>query len=319
MPKEIFGNDYVFLPQKNLLSFEEITRLASNFVGLGVRKIRITGGEPLLRKNIEDLISMLAQLRSQDGSPIDLSLTTNGVLLRKKALLLKQAGLNRITVSLDALNDATFRRMNDVDVSVNTVLDGINAAHEAGFSSIKINMVVKAGLNEQEIIPMAHYFKDTPHILRFIEYMDVGSTNGWKLDHVLPSEEIIQRLTADGLGLKKLEQHSSSETAQRWAYQHHPGEIGFISSVSQAFCSSCTRARLSTEGRLFSCLFAHSGFDLRDFLREHKLSDAEITQQITSYWRQRKDNYSEQRLQFTQESANTNLSNQKIEMSYIGG
>jgi cyclic pyranopterin phosphate synthase len=319
MPKEKFGSDYVFLPQKNLLSFEEITRLAKIFVGLGVHKIRITGGEPLLRKNCEDLIAMLAQLRTNAGAPIDLSLTTNGVLLNKKAQQLKQAGLQRITVSLDALDDAIFRQMNDVDVAVDTVLEGIKAAQDAGFASLKINMVVKAGLNDHQVLPMAHYFKNTPHVLRFIEYMDVGTTNGWKLDHVLPSEAILQQLKADGLELMKLEQHSRSETAQRWGYQDHAGEIGFISSVTQAFCSGCTRARLSTEGQLFSCLFAQSGFDLRYFLRDQQADDAEISQQILGFWQQRKDNYSEQRLNANLENSIEHTQNKKIEMSYIGG
>jgi cyclic pyranopterin phosphate synthase len=319
MPKEKFGSDYAFLPQKNLLSFEEITRLAKIFVGLGVHKIRITGGEPLLRKNCEDLIAMLAQLRTNAGAPIDLSLTTNGVLLNKKAQQLKQAGLQRITVSLDALDDAIFRKMNDVDVAVDTVLEGIKAAQNAGFTSLKINMVVKAGLNDHQVLPMAHYFKNTPHVLRFIEYMDVGTTNGWKLDHVVSSEMILEQLKADGLKLNKLEQHSRSETAQRWGYQEHAGEIGFISSVTQAFCSGCTRARLSTEGQLFSCLFAQSGFDLRYFLRDQQADDAEISQQILGFWQQRKDNYSEQRLNANLENSIEHTQNKKIEMSYIGG
>ena len=321
MPKEVFDKDYPYLPHSALLSFEEITRLASLFLAHGVRKIRLTGGEPLLRKNIEELIAQLAQLRTVDGKAPDLTLTTNGSLLARKARSLKEAGLNRVTVSLDGLDDAVFRRMNDVDFPVADVLAGIEAAHAAGLSHIKVNMVVKRGTNDHEILPMARHFRGTGTTLRFIEYMDVGATNGWRMDEVLPSAELIERLRAE-LPLVPLEPSSPGETAERWGYadasgQHNPalGEVGVISSVTQAFCHDCNRARLSTEGKLYLCLFASQGYDLRSLLRGGA-SDAAIAAAIAPIWQQRTDRYSE--LRSTLPADNTQGA-RRVEMSYIGG
>ena len=321
MPKEVFDKDYPYLPHSALLSFEEITRLASLFLAHGVRKIRLTGGEPLLRKNIEELIAQLAQLRTVDGKAPDLTLTTNGSLLARKAKALKEAGLNRVTVSLDGLDDAVFRRMNDVDFPVADVLAGIEAAHAAGLSHIKVNMVVKRGTNDHEILPMARHFRGTGTTLRFIEYMDVGATNGWRMDEVLPSAELIKRLRAE-LPLVPLEPSSPGETAERWGYadasgQHDPalGEVGVISSVTQAFCHDCNRARLSTEGKLYLCLFASQGYDLRSLLRGGA-SDADIAAAIAPIWQQRSDRYSE--LRSTLPADNTQGA-RRVEMSYIGG
>ena len=321
MPKEVFDKDYPYLPHSALLSFEEITRLASLFLAHGVRKIRLTGGEPLLRKNIEELIAQLAQLRTVDGKAPDLTLTTNGSLLARKAKALKEAGLNRVTVSLDGLDDAVFRRMNDVDFPVADVLAGIEAAHAAGLSHIKVNMVVKRGTNDHEILPMARHFRGTGTTLRFIEYMDVGATNGWRMDEVLPSAELIARLRAE-LPLVPLEPSSPGETAERWGYadasgQHDPalGEVGVISSVTQAFCHDCNRARLSTEGKLYLCLFASQGYDLRSLLRGGA-SDADIAAAIAPIWQQRSDRYSE--LRSTLPADNTQGA-RRVEMSYIGG
>lgn len=321
MPKEVFHNSYQFLPHSSLLSFEEITRIARLFVAHGVRKIRLTGGEPLLRKNIEHLIEMLRAIPCADGKPLDISLTTNGSLLARKANALKQAGLDRVTVSLDAIDNACFKQMNDVDFHVEDVLNGIEAAHAAGLGPIKINMVVKAGLNDQEIVPMARHFQSTPHILRFIEYMDVGSSNGWKLDEVVTSAEIIRRLQAAGLALEPLAANYTGETAERWRYSDGHNEIGLISSVSKAFCHDCSRARLSTEGQLFTCLFATSGYDLRALLRsDQQHSDLEITSAIAAIWHQRNDRYSELRSsQSTSTLAMSKTIEKKIEMSYIGG
>ncbi len=321
MPKEVFDKDYPYLPHSALLSFEEITRLASLFLAHGVRKIRLTGGEPLLRKNIEELIAQLAQLRTVDGKAPDLTLTTNGSLLARKARSLKEAGLNRVTVSLDGLDDAVFRRMNDVDFPVADVLAGIEAAHAAGLSHIKVNMVVKRGTNDHEILPMARHFRGTGTTLRFIEYMDVGATNGWRMDEVLPSAELIERLRAE-LPLVPLEPSSPGETSERWGYadasgQHDPalGEVGVISSVTQAFCHDCNRARLSTEGKLYLCLFASQGYDLRSLLRGGA-SDADIAAAIAPIWQQRTDRYSE--LRSTLPADNTQGA-RRVEMSYIGG
>ena len=321
MPKEVFDKDYPYLPHSALLSFEEITRLASLFLAHGVRKIRLTGGEPLLRKNIEELIAQLAQLRTVDGKAPDLTLTTNGSLLARKARSLKEAGLNRVTVSLDGLDDAVFRRMNDVDFPVADVLAGIEAAHAAGLSHIKVNMVVKRGTNDHEILPMARHFRGTGTTLRFIEYMDVGATNGWRMDEVLPSAELIERLRAE-LPLVPLEPSSPGETAERWGYadasgQHDPalGEVGVISSVTQAFCHDCNRARLSTEGKLYLCLFASQGYDLRSLLRGGA-SDAAIAAAIAPIWQQRTDRYSE--LRSTLPADNTQGA-RRVEMGYIGG
>ena len=323
MPKEVFDKDYAYLPQSHLLSFEEITRLAKVFVGRGVRKIRLTGGEPLLRKNIEILIAQLAALRTLDGQPLDLTLTTNGSLLAKKAQSLKDAGLQRVTVSLDGLDDAIFRKMNDVDFPVDEVLKGIEAAKAAGLGPIKVNMVVKRGTNDHEILPMARHFQGTGVVLRFIEYMDVGATNGWCMDEVLPSAELVQRIHAE-LPLVQLGHSAPGETAERWGFAnaqglHEPslGEIGVISSVTQAFCGDCNRARLSTEGRLYLCLFASQGYDLRQLLRDPKQTDDVMAATIDAIWQGRTDQYSVLRSLRGPDTASG--PGRRVEMSYIGG
>lgn len=324
MPKEVFGSDYRYLPHSSLLSFEEITRVARQFVALGVRKIRLTGGEPLLRKNLEDLLAQLATLNTPHGEAIDLTMTTNGSLLARKAVALKAAGLNRVTVSLDALDEHVFKRMNDVDFPVAKVLDGIEAAQAAGITNIKVNMVVQRGVNDHEILPMARFFQGTGVALRFIEFMDVGSTNGWNMDAVLPSDEVV-RTISEHMPLVRLKASAAGETAQRWGYagpngQHQPslGEIGVISSVTQAFCSDCNRARLSTEGRLFTCLFAGQGFDLRQLLRRSNLtSDEQLASTIASIWQRRSDRYSQLRARMPQSCLGESIF--KPEMSYIGG
>ncbi len=313
MPKETFGSDYAYLPHSSLLTFEEISRVARLFAAHGVEKIRLTGGEPLLRKNIEELVAMLAQIRTPDGRELDLTLTTNGSLLARKAKALKEAGLKRVTVSLDALDEAVFQRMNDVDFPVAEVLHGIEAAHDAGLGPIKINMVVKAGMNDREILPMARRFKGTPFILRFIEYMDVGASNGWKMDEVVPSTEVLHRIHSE-MPLAEVPRPHLSDTAGRWRYQDGGGEIGLISSVTQAFCSSCTRARLSTEGMLYTCLFATGGHDLRALLRDGK-NDTEISNAVAQIWRKRGDRYSALRTAHTEELPHA----PRVEMSYIGG
>ena len=317
MPKEVFDKDYSFLPHSSLLSFEEITRLATLFVGHGVEKIRLTGGEPLLRKHLERLVSMLHAIRTPDGRELDLTLTTNGTLLAQKAQALKDAGLKRVTVSLDALDDANFKRMNDVDVSVSQILHGLEVAHKVGLGPIKINMVVKKGVNDHEILPMARYFKNTPFVLRFIEYMDVGSSNGWRMDEVVPSSEVVARIHGE-MPLEPIDANYAGETAQRWRYQDGSGEIGVISSVTQAFCHDCSRARLSTEGKIYTCLFASEGHDLRGLLRGER-SDAEISSAIASLWRQRGDRYSELRSENKGASTTSMPQVRKVEMSYIGG
>ncbi len=321
MPKEVFDKDYPYLPHGSLLTFEEITRLARLFVGHGVRKVRLTGGEPLLRKNIEILIEQLAQLRTVDGAPLDITLTTNGSLLARKAEALRAAGLQRVTVSLDGLDDTVFRKMNDVDFPVEQVLEGIAAAKAAGLGPIKVNMVVKRGTNEHEILAMARHFKGTGVVLRFIEYMDVGATNGWRMDEVLPSSEVIKLIHAD-MPLMQLEPSSAGETAARWGYadaqgrhDRDAGEIGVISSVTQAFCHDCNRARLSTEGKLYLCLFASSGYDLRELVRGGA-SDADVTSAIGHIWSGRADRYSELRSTL---SPDTPGGTRRVEMSYIGG
>ena len=305
MPKEVFGNDYQFLERKELLTFEEIARIARIFRGLGVEKIRLTGGEPLVRRNLEQLIGQLARIPG-----LDLTLTTNGSLLGRKAEALRQAGLKRITVSLDALDDATFMRMNDVDFPVSKVLSGIETAAAAGLGPVKINMVVKRGENEAGILPMARFFRGTGHILRFIEYMDVGHTNGWRMDDVVTAREIVEMIGREA-PLEPVDPNYRGEVAQRWRYRDGSGEIGVIASVTQAFCRDCTRLRLSTEGKLYTCLFATTGHDLRRLLRDGA-TDAEIRDSITLIWTQRADRYSEIR---TAQTAKL----QKIEMSYIGG
>ncbi len=312
MPKEVFDKHYSFLPHSSLLSFEEITRAASLFVAHGVRKIRLTGGEPLLRKNIEVLIAMLAALRTPDGAPLDLTLTTNGSLLERKAQALKDAGLNRITVSLDALDDSVFRRMNDADFPVADVLAGIEAAQRVGLGPIKVNMVVKRGTNDDQIVPMARHFKGTGSVLRFIEYMDVGATNGWRMDEVLPSAQVVARIR-EAMPLEPVGANALGETAERWRYTDGGGEIGVISSVTKAFCADCNRARLSTEGKLFLCLFASHGHDLRALLRGD-YSDARIAAAIGLIWQARDDRYSELRA-----SAAAPSSERRVEMHYIGG
>ncbi|GAA6140920.1 GTP 3',8-cyclase MoaA [Hydrogenophaga sp. 5NK40-0174] len=322
MPKEVFDKDYQYLPHSSLLSFEEVTRVARQFVAHGVQKIRLTGGEPLLRKNVEILIEQLAALRTPEGQKLDLTLTTNGSLLRKKARVLKDAGLDRVTVSLDGLNDAIFRRMNDVDFPVADVLDGIEAAQEAGLGPIKVNMVVKRGTNEQEILPMARHFRGTGVVVRFIEYMDVGATNGWRMDEVMPSAEVMAHIN-ESMPVVPLEATAPGETAQRWGYagadgQYDPslGEVGVISSVTQAFCSDCNRARLSTEGKLYLCLFAHQGYDLRELVRGGA-DDAALAGAIAAIWEGRADRYSQLRASMPPDQAAK--SGRRIEMSYIGG
>ena len=305
MPKEVFGKDYQFLERSALLSFEEITRLARAFTKHGVEKIRLTGGEPLIRRNIEQLIAMLAEIPG-----LDLTLTTNGSSLAKKAASLKAAGLKRITVSLDSLDDAVFMGMNDVDFPVAKVLEGIDAAAAAGLAPIKINMVVKRGVNEQSIVPMARYFKQQGHILRFIEFMDVGHTNGWRLDDVVSAREIVDAISKE-MPLEPADPNYTGEVAERWRYKDGSGEIGVIASVTQAFCRDCTRARISTEGKLYTCLFATSGHDLRALLRGGA-SDEELFASISGVWSKRADRYSEIRSEKT-------VKLEKIEMSYIGG
>ena len=323
MPKEVFDRDYRFLPQPSLLTFEEIERLSRAFIRHGVRKLRLTGGEPLLRKHLEVLVAKLAVLRTPQGNPLDLTLTTNGSLLERKAQGLAQAGLKRVTVSLDALDDSVFRRMNDVDFPVADVLRGIDAALAAGLGPVKVNMVVKRGTNDQEIVPMARYFRDThgPRvILRFIEYMDVGATNGWRMDEVLPSADVIRRIS-EVFPLAPMPASTAGETAQRWRYQDGAGEVGVISSVTQAFCGECNRARLSTEGKLFMCLFASQGHDLRALLRGATgagpgRSDDEIAAAIGALWQDRQDRYSELRSALAAPPAS---GQRRVEMHYIGG
>jgi cyclic pyranopterin phosphate synthase len=303
MPKEVFGRDHRFLERKELLSFEEITRLATMFVALGVGKLRITGGEPLVRRDLERLISMLSPLGA------DLTLTTNASLLPAKAQLLADAGLKRITVSLDSLDDEIFRAMNDAEFPVSRVLEGIDAAEAAGLP-VKVNCVVKRSVNEGEIVALADYFRGTPHTLRFIEYMDVGHTNGWKLDEVVPAAEIVSKLDA-AFGLEPVGASYRGEVARRWRYSDGSGEVGVIASVTQPFCGDCTRARLSAEGKLFTCLFALRGHDLRALIRSGA-SDDELETALTALWGKRADRYSELRSEATVDLP-------KVEMSYIGG
>jgi GTP 3',8-cyclase len=305
MPKEVFGKDFQFLDREQLLTFGEIHRLTRIFRDQGIEKVRITGGEPLVRRKLERLIEMLAY--HQD---LDLTLTTNGSLLKQKAADLKAAGLKRVTVSLDALDNETFMKMNDVDFPVEKVLEGIDEADRVGLAPVKINMVVKRGVNEHSVVPMAKYFKGSGHILRFIEFMDVGSTNGWQMDTVVPSRELAAMIAAE-FPIEPIEANYRGEVAERWRYLDGSGEVGFISSVTQAFCRDCTRARLSAEGQLFTCLFATQGTDLRSLIR-NEASDDEIADAIRRVWSVRTDNYSEIR---TAETAKL----RKVEMSYIGG
>lgn len=306
MPKEVFGRDYEFLTREALLSFEEIERVARSFVRHGVRKLRLTGGEPLMRKGIDDLIARLALIPDVE----DLALTTNGASLGRKAQDLAAAGLHRVTVSLDSMDDTVFMAMNDVGFGVQTVLDGITAASEAGLAPIKINMVVKRGVNDGSILDMARNFKGSGHTLRFIEYMDVGTTNGWRLDDVVPAREIVEMLDQE-FGIEPVDSSYRGEVAQRWRYRDGTGEVGVIASVSQPFCGDCTRARLSAEGVVYTCLFATGGTDLRQVLRAGA-SDEMLDEVVSGLWVNRADRYSE-----TRSSQTAGL--QKVEMSYLGG
>lgn len=307
MPKEIFGREYEFLAREQLLSFEEIERVAAAFVRAGVRKIRLTGGEPLLRKGIEDLIARLARLHGVD----DLTLTTNGSLLERKAVALKEAGLHRVTVSLDSMDDTVFMAMNDVGFPVQAVLDGIAAASAAGLDPIKINMVVKRGVNEASVVEVARHFRGSGHIVRFIEYMDVGTTNGWRLDDVVSGREIVDLIDAE-FPLEAVDPDYRGEVARRYRYKDGVGEIGVITSVTQPFCGDCTRARLSAEGKLYTCLFASTGSDLRAVVRA-SASDEALDDAIAAVWGRRVDRYSEIRSDQTVKLV------RKVEMSYIGG
>jgi len=305
MPKEVYGRSYRFLERRQLLTFEEIERLSRVFASLGVEKLRLTGGEPLLRRELERLVEMLGAIPG-----VDLTLTTNGSLLPQKARVLADAGLRRVTVSLDSLDDQVFRAMNDVDVPVERVLAGIEAAAAAGLSPVKVNMVVKRGANEDSVLPMARYFRGSGHILRFIEYMDVGHTNGWCLDDVVSAAEIVATISAE-LPLEPIEPNYAGEVARRYSYRDGGGEIGVIASVTEPFCGACTRARLSAEGRLYTCLFATEGHDLRALVRGGA-SESELAERIGRIWRARGDRYSELRSAETADLP-------KIEMSYIGG
>jgi GTP 3',8-cyclase len=305
MPKDVYGRGYDFLERRHLLTFEEIERLSRVFASLGVEKIRLTGGEPLLRRELERLVEMLAAIPG-----VDLTLTTNGSLLPQKARVLAEAGLRRVTVSLDSLDDKVFGAMNDVDMPVERVLAGIEAAAAAGLSPVKVNMVVKRGVNEDSVLPMARYFRGSGHILRFIEYMDVGHTNGWRLDDVVSAAEIVATIGAE-LPLEPIEPNYAGEVARRFRYRDGGGEIGVIASVTEPFCGACTRARLSAEGRLYTCLFATEGHDLRALVRGGA-SESDLAEKIGRLWRTRADRYSELRSAETADLP-------KIEMSYIGG
>jgi cyclic pyranopterin phosphate synthase len=311
MPREVFGKDFVFLPRAELLSFEEIERIARLFLQLGVHKLRLSGGEPLMRHGVERLIEKLARLRCSDGQTPEIAMTTNGVLLAKKAQTLKDAGLSRLTVSLDGLGEATFQRMSDSAASVAAVLDGIVAAQAAGLTPVKINTVLKRGGNEHEIIPLIEHFRHTGVIVRFIEFMDVGTTNGWRMDEVVTAQEVLDVINSR-YPLRPVNPNYSGEVAKRWAFADGGGEIGVIASVTQAFCHDCSRLRLATDGKLYTCLFADSGVDLRDPLRR-KASDDELSRLISATWQQRSDRYSQLRHAATAQPI------KKIEMSYIGG
>jgi len=307
MPKEVFGHDYRFLDRKELLDFEEITRVARAAVSLGVQKLRLTGGEPLIRRDVERLIAMLSELDAE------VTLTTNASLLPRKAQALKDAGLDRITVSLDSMDDATFRAMNDVDFPVGRVLEGIEAAHAVGLP-VKVNSVVKRGVNEKEIVPLARYFRDTPHVLRFIEYMDVGATNGWRMDDVISAAEIVKLIDAE-FPIEPAEANYRGEVAKRWRYTDGKGEIGIIASVTQPFCGDCTRSRISAEGKLYTCLFAVRGHDLRALIRSGATDD-QLAAKLAEIWHVRGDRYSELRSQNTVDPA---IGERNVDMSYIGG
>jgi cyclic pyranopterin phosphate synthase len=309
MPKEVFGRDHAFLERRELLSLEELARVVGVFAGLGVRTVRITGGEPLVRRNVEHLVELLAQIETPEGDPLELALTTNGSLLAQKAESLAAAGLSRVTVSLDSLDDAAFRAMNDVDFPVRRVLEGIDAATAAGLP-VKVNAVVKRGANDGDILALAEHFRGSGHVLRFIEYMDVGSSNGWQLEDVVGAEEIVQRISSRW-PLEPVELERADATARRWRYADGAGEIGVVASVTQPFCGGCSRARLSAEGRLYTCLFAVRGHDLRAPLRLGA-SDEELAAELRTIWTGRTDRYSELRTAETKPLP-------KVEMSYIGG
>jgi len=310
MPKEVFGREYAFLERRELLTLEELARVAGVFAGLGVRTVRITGGEPLVRRNVEHLVELLAAIETPARDKLELALTTNGAVLAEKAEALAAAGLDRITVSLDSLDDATFRAMNDVDFPVAKVLEGIEAAAAAGLAPIKVNMVVKRGVNDTQVLDMARRFRGTGHIVRFIEYMDVGSTNGWRMDDVVASREIVRAISAHH-ALEAVDPNYGGEVAERWRYSDGAGEIGVISSVTQAFCATCTRARLSTDGQVYTCLFAQRGYDLKGLLRSGATDEA-LAQAVSAIWRRREDRYSEIRTAQTARAS-------KVEMSFIGG
>ncbi|HEX7223544.1 MAG TPA: GTP 3',8-cyclase MoaA [Candidatus Limnocylindrales bacterium] len=310
MPKEVFGPDFAFLPRSEILSFEEIDRLARAFVGLGAEKLRITGGEPLVRRDLPVLIGMLAAIRRPDGEALDLTLTTNGSALRRLAGPLRDAGLRRVTVSLDSLDDTVFAAMNGVDFPVERVLDGIRAAQEAGLAPVKINMVVRRGVNESSIVPMARWARDEGLVLRFIEYMDVGHTNGWRLDEVVPAIEVVAAIDA-AMPLDPLPPRYRGEVATRWRYRDGSGEVGVIASVSQPFCGDCTRARLSADGNLYTCLFSAVGHDLRAVIRSDA-TDADLRAAIAAVWRVRDDRYSDLRTEAT-------AGLPRIEMFAMGG
>ena len=310
MPAEIFGEAYEFLPKDEILTFEEISRLASLFVNAGVNKLRITGGEPLLRVDLSKLIGQLAAIPGAD----DITLTTNGYLLAQQATQLADAGLDRITVSLDSLDDEVFKQMNGRGFGTRRVLDGIGRASEAGLNPVKINAVVQKGVNEHTLVDLARHFKGTGHIVRFIEYMDVGNRNGWKLDEVVSAAEIVAMIDAE-LPLEPAEPNYAGEVANRWRYRDGSGEIGVIASVTQPFCASCTRARLSTDGKLYTCLFATDGVDLRGPMRQGA-SDADLAEIIGGAWRVRRDRYSEERTEMTEAEA---AARTKVEMYHIGG
>jgi cyclic pyranopterin phosphate synthase len=313
MPREVYGRDFAFLPRAELLTFEEITRLARVFASLGVKKLRLTGGEPLLRRELPTLVAMLTEIDGID----DITLTTNGSRLARQAQALADAGLRRISVSLDSLDEATFARMNDVGFPVSAVLAGIDAAHQTGLNPIKVNMVVRRGINEDSVVPMARYFRERGHILRLIEYMDVGHTNGWRLDDVVPAAEILARIDAE-MPLVSLTPNYAGEVADRWAYRDGSGEVGVIASVTQPFCADCSRARLTADGQLYTCLFASSGHDLRALVRG-ATSDNDLAAALSDVWRARDDRYSELRTLATIEPEERHVDPNRVEMSRIGG
>lgn len=312
MPKQVFGKDFRFIRHQDMLSFEEITRLARCFVKLGITKIRLTGGEPLLRRHIERLIAYLARLETSDGKPLDLTLTTNGSVLMQKAQSLFDADLKRVTISLDAIDNGIFMKMNDVGFPVDKILHAIEHAVKIGFSPVKVNAVIRKGYNQDQILPLVRHFRHTPVILRFIEYMDVGSNIDWNREQIVPASQIVETINQH-FPIEPLEANYLGETAERWRYKDGSGELGIISSITQPFCVDCTRIRLSTEGKIYPCLFSTEGFDLRALLRSGQ-SDRQITQAIATYWHNRSNQYSKLRKEQGQ-----SLTGQKIEMHYIGG